>query len=150
MEKGEEEIKTNHSANNDVYKKLVEERNYRKMWAGKDFKRLQIMSWTAIGASFLSAILIASPLPPSSNFMVAALAAIPAFLVAAESGMNYGKRNRMNEEAYLEYESFLFRLEGGEGPGKIFEEFIAYRKQFARDFPSGSVLPTISPSPDTT
>jgi hypothetical protein len=73
----------------------------------------------------------------------------PGFLVAAESGMNFSKKNRMNEEAYLEYETFLFRLESGENHAKIFNEFIAYRKQFARDFPTGTVLPTILPSPET-
>jgi len=131
-----------------VINEIAAQRDYRKKWSALDFKLLQYLSWGSILASFISAILIAAPLDNSTFYriIVAFLAATPAFLVAAESGMNFAKRHSLNEEAHLHFDLLVFRLTKGDDPDEIYIEFAEYRKRLAERFPSGSVLPEIKGS----
>lgn len=129
-----------------VQSTLEESSEYRKKVADKDFGRLQIFCWAALATSSVSSIAIAMGITTENNlarFVFAVVAAVPGFIVAVESGMNYARRHKMNEDAHLQYQLFLFELKAGGDPKEIYDRYIRYARAFTKDFPSGSVIPPL-------
>lgn len=132
-------------AKQEITTKLEQAIAYRREAARKDFFWLQIMSWLSFISSFLTSIFVAIGIVEGdiAKFLVALIAGIPALVVAAESGLNFATRHKMNEDASFEFESLLFDIKNNGKIEDVFSKYIDYCRKFSREFPSGTVVPTI-------
>ena len=138
----------------DIEKKRMEvsawctkEAEDRMKWSDIDFWKLAVLTWTSLAASFASTIWVSSGvgLSPQSRrrFILASITAVPALIVAIESGFQYSSRWKLNRAAAYDIKLFKLRIDAGENPFLVEKEILQYMKNYSREFP-GAAVPQVS------
>ena len=126
----------------EVEDKLISERDKRSSCHHSDVRNVQLLAWGSVIASALTSIIVAYGVPEHGKMLLAVLAAVPALAILAEGAFRFSTRHRLNSAAAFEIERMRTSLHNGREPQLVYDEFLAYRKDFDDKFPPVAVPST--------